>query len=95
MPSLFDDPNIPSDAKERARAILDGCKGGSLGSYSDSAGIEVIRRHVAEYIERRDGFPSNWENIILCAGASEGIRVSCLIIFIGEKMFTYDLLPDW
>ncbi|ROT70730.1 hypothetical protein C7M84_010968 [Penaeus vannamei] len=30
--------------------------------------------HVAEYIERRDGFPSCWENIVLCAGASEGIR---------------------
>lgn len=35
---LFDDPSIPSDAKERARAILNGCKGSSLGSYSDSAG---------------------------------------------------------
>lgn len=74
MPSLLDDPTIAEDVKERARAVLTGCKGSSLGSYSDSAGIEVIRRHVAEYIERRDGFPSNWENIILCAGASEGIR---------------------
>ena len=51
-------------------------KGSSAGSYSDSAGIEVIRRHVADYIKERDGgIPSNWENIILCAGASEGIRV--------------------
>ncbi|XP_069990436.1 alanine aminotransferase 1-like, partial [Penaeus vannamei] len=74
MPSLLDDPNLPEDAKSRARHVLEGCKGGSLGSYSDSAGIEIIRRHVAEYIERRDGFPSCWENIVLCAGASEGIR---------------------
>ena len=52
-------------------------QGQSAGSYSDSAGIEVIRRHVADYIKERDGgIPSNWENIILCAGASEGIRVS-------------------
>ena len=35
---LFDDPSIPSDAKQRARDILNGCKGGSLGSYSDSVG---------------------------------------------------------
>lgn len=35
---LFDDPSIPSDAKQRARDILNGCKGGSLGSYSDSTG---------------------------------------------------------
>ena len=25
----------------------------------------------------RDGYPSNWQNIMLCAGASEGIR-ACL-----------------
>jgi hypothetical protein len=27
--------------------------GGSVGSYSDSPGIEVIRRHVADYIAQR------------------------------------------
>jgi len=47
-----------------------------LGCYSDSAGIELVRRHVSNYIERRDGFPSDPNNIVLCAGASEGIRVS-------------------
>jgi hypothetical protein len=25
------------------------------GSYSDSPGVEIIRRHVADYIQRRDG----------------------------------------
>lgn len=75
MPSLLDDDTFPEDAKQRARGILAGCRGGSLGAYSDSPGIEIIRRHVAEYIERRDGHPSCWENIVLCAGASEGIRV--------------------
>lgn len=71
---LFDDPSIPSDAKERARDILNGCKGSSMGSYSDSAGIEVIRQHCAEYIQRRDGIPSDWQNIILSAGASGSIK---------------------
>merc|ERR1711970_807735 len=65
------------DAKDRARAILKGCRGASVGSYSDSPGIEIIRRHVADYIAERDGFPANWQNITLCAGASEGIR-ACL-----------------
>ena len=45
------------------------------GSYSDSAGIEIIRKHAAAYISKRDGFPSNPDDVILCAGASEGIRV--------------------
>lgn len=71
---LFDDPTIPEDAKSRAREILCGCKGGSLGSYSDSAGIEPIRKHVAEYISRRDGIPADWNNIILSAGASGSIK---------------------
>lgn len=75
MPSLLDSPNLPDDAKARARLVLKGCKGGSLGSYSDSAGIEIIRRHVADYITKRDGgIPSSWENVVLCAGASEGIK---------------------
>jgi len=76
-PPLLETNEFPEDAKSRARDILAGCKGASVGSYSDSPGIEVIRRHVAAYIEERDGYPSEWSNIMLCAGASEGIR-ACL-----------------
>lgn len=72
---LFADPKIPDDAKQRAQEILGGCNGQSVGSYSDSAGIPVIRQHVAEYIERRDGgIPSDWQNIVLSAGASGAIK---------------------
>jgi len=82
-PPLLDTEDFPEDAKSRARAILAGCKGGSVGSYSDSPGLEVIRRHVAEYIMRRDGgIECDWRNIILCAGASEGIR-GCLKLLTG------------
>ncbi|XP_071454374.1 alanine aminotransferase 2-like isoform X2 [Hetaerina americana] len=80
-PPLFDDPKFPEDAKSRARALLNGCKGGSVGSYSDSPGIEMIRKHVAEYIERRDGFPSNYLDVILSAGASDAIK-SVLKLFL-------------
>jgi len=76
-PSLLESGDFPEDAKDRARKILQGCKGSSVGSYSDSPGVEIIRRHVADYISERDGYPSDWKNIILCAGASEGIR-GCL-----------------
>lgn len=67
-PKLFEDPSFPEDAKKRARDLLNGCRGHSVGSYTDSTGIEIIRRHVAEYIERRDGHPADWQNIILSAG---------------------------
>jgi len=73
-PVLLDDPRFPTDAKARAKDILSGCRGGSVGSYTDSPGIEMIRRHVAQYIERRDGLVSSWENIILSAGASDAIK---------------------
>lgn len=68
LPSLLDDPKFPEDAKERARTILKDCRGGSVGSYTDSPGIEIIRKHAAQYIERRDGIPADWNNIILSAG---------------------------
>lgn len=73
-PKLFEDKSFPEDAKSRAREILKGCRGSSVGSYTDSTGIEIIRKHVAEYIEKRDGIPSDWQNIILSAGASDGIK---------------------
>ena len=74
-PDLLNDPKYPEDAKERARTLLDGCKGCSVGSYSESAGIEIVRKHVAQYIQERDGIPSDYKNIILSNGASDGIKV--------------------
>jgi len=75
-PPLLDTEGMfPEDAKARARSILAGCRGGSVGAYSDSPGIEIIRRHVADYIQARDdGAPADWRNVMLCAGASDGIR---------------------
>ena len=31
-------------------------------------GMEIIRRHVADYISERDGNPADWRNVMLCAG---------------------------
>lgn len=75
LPELLEDPNYPEDAKKRACDILAGCRGGSVGSYTDSPGIEIIRKHVAQYIEKRDeGIPCDWQNVVLSAGASDGIK---------------------
>ncbi|XP_055297648.1 alanine aminotransferase 1 [Sitodiplosis mosellana] len=74
-PTNFNESKYPDDAKKRAQAILDGCGGKSVGAYSDSAGIEIIRHHAAEYIQNRDGgIPARWEDIYLCAGASQSIK---------------------
>lgn len=73
-PDLMNSPDFPADTKERAKQILEECKGHSLGSYSDSCGISVIRKHVAQYIASRDNYPSDPNDIVLSTGASDAIK---------------------
>ncbi|CAK1544807.1 unnamed protein product [Leptosia nina] len=82
-PENIDKSDFPEDVKQRARDILNACGGKSVGSYTMSHGIEMIRRHVAEYIERRDGHKSDWNNVVLVGGASNGIK-NCLQLFIND-----------
>lgn len=72
--SLLSSPDMPNDVKERVREVLSYCGGNSVGAYSDSCGVEIIRKHVSDYIEKRDGIESDWRNVFLCTGASDGIR---------------------
>ncbi|GAA0168092.1 transaminase [Lithospermum erythrorhizon] len=75
-PFLLDDPNVglifPADAIAKAKHYLSLTSGG-LGAYSDSRGIPGVRKEVAEFIERRDGYPSDPELIFLTDGASKGV----------------------
>ena len=50
------------------------------GAYSESRGIKIIRKHVAEFISARDDFYCSHENIYLLNGASEGIKTMLFII---------------
>uniref|UniRef100_A0AAR2KIS9 alanine transaminase n=1 Tax=Pygocentrus nattereri TaxID=42514 RepID=A0AAR2KIS9_PYGNA len=85
FPELLDSPSFPEDAKRRAQRILQGCGGRSLGSYSASQGVDCIRQDIAAYIEQRDqGVPSNWENIFLTTGASDGIVSILRLLVSGE-----------
>jgi alanine transaminase len=61
----------PPDALERAKKLLNDVK--SVGAYSASKGAPGIRRSVANFIEKRDGFPADPEDIFLSAGASGGV----------------------
>lgn len=84
-PELMVDPSFPSDAKDRAQRILNGCGGKSVGSYSDSAGVQIIRKDVADYISKRDGQPASFENIYLSAGASDGIKTIMKLLMTGKS----------
>ncbi|CAK8696006.1 unnamed protein product [Clavelina lepadiformis] len=84
-PDLLKTNNFPDDAKDRAQRILDGCGGGSIGAYSASQGVEIIRNDVANYIERRDGgLKSDPNNIFLCTGASDGVVAMLKLLVSGE-----------
>uniref|UniRef100_A0A673XTE8 alanine transaminase n=1 Tax=Salmo trutta TaxID=8032 RepID=A0A673XTE8_SALTR len=84
-PDLLEDDKFPEDAKNRARRILQACGGGSIGAYSVSPGIEIVRQDVAKYIEKRDGgIPSNSDNIYLSTGASDAIVTMLKLLTSGE-----------
>lgn len=83
-PELLTSPEFPADAKDRAKRILAGCRGGSIGSYTASPGVEVIRQDIAAYIEKRDGVPSKSEDIVLCTGASDGIKTILSMLMTGK-----------
>ncbi|KAI1750750.1 alanine transaminase-like protein [Xylaria castorea] len=60
------------DVLERAKFLLKNL--GSVGAYSASAGVPVIKESVAKFLERRDGFPADPAHIYLSAGASSGVN---------------------
>ncbi|EGF78436.1 hypothetical protein BATDEDRAFT_20287 [Batrachochytrium dendrobatidis JAM81] len=80
-PDLMNAANLPvtskifaKDAIERAKELLT-AMGGSTGAYTHSQGIPLVRQRVAEFIEKRDGFPSDPDSIFLTAGASPGVQM--------------------
>ncbi|KAM6458497.1 alanine aminotransferase 1 isoform 3-T3 [Liasis olivaceus] len=84
-PDLLNSPEFPEDAKQKARRLLAACGGQSVGAYSASPGIELIRQDVAAFIQRRDdGIPSNPENIYLTTGASNAIVTILKLLVAGE-----------
>ncbi|KAI3649965.1 hypothetical protein MP228_005597 [Amoeboaphelidium protococcarum] len=68
-------PLFPKDVVNRAQSIVDYC-GGRVGPYTSSKGYPVVRKHVAEFIHRRDGgvHMPNTEHIFLTTGASQGVN---------------------
>ncbi|KAF8119302.1 pyridoxal phosphate-dependent transferase [Boletus edulis] len=79
-------PNaFPKDVIARADELWEEI--GSIGAYSHSQGVPLIRRHVAEFIQARDGYPAYPEHIFLTGGASAGVSllISMLISDPGKS----------
>jgi len=63
---------FPADVIARANELY--TEIGSIGAYTHSQGVPFIRKNVAKFIQRRDGYPANPEHIFLTAGASSGVH---------------------
>ncbi|XP_047993398.1 alanine aminotransferase 2-like [Leguminivora glycinivorella] len=82
-PQLLSSPDIPDDVKARAKELLADCTKGSVGAYSPSQGLLVVRRRAAQYLSTRDGVPAYPEQIYLGSGASDLIK-AVLSLFGGD-----------
>ena len=70
--SLIDYPDLlqspiardvfPDDVVERAQRYVNNAPGG-VGAYSHSKGVDIVRQEVATFLEDRDGFPADPEDI--------------------------------
>ncbi|OSX58148.1 hypothetical protein POSPLADRAFT_1185013 [Postia placenta MAD-698-R-SB12] len=83
----------PSDVIERAQQLQ--AEIGSIGAYSHSKGIPLIRKHVAQFIEERDGFPSDPEDIFLTAGASAGVSLLLNVLITPHKTGILIPIPQY
>lgn len=96
-PPLMEDPNLsqhfPKDAIERAKLILDDI--GSVGAYSHSKGAPIIRQHIKEFIEERDGHPTDTELIYLTSGASGGVGLLMQVLISGPKAGIMIPIPQY
>jgi alanine transaminase len=65
------------DVLTRAKAYLDSVP--SMGAYTHSQGIALVRQQVADFITERDGAKygkANPNNIFMTNGASDGVRIN-------------------
>ncbi|KAF1744834.1 hypothetical protein MXB_2381, partial [Myxobolus squamalis] len=79
MPSILTQSIIPIDAFKS-----------SLESYLDSNGTEYVCKSVTKYIEMRDGYELDHNNIVLSNGTSSAIK---LILYKNTRMGK--LLVSW
>ncbi|KAK4190933.1 pyridoxal phosphate-dependent transferase [Podospora australis] len=90
---LIDHLGYKTDVIERAEKLLKVV--GSVGAYSASNGVPAIRQSIAEFLERRDGFPASQADIYLSAGASSGVNTLLHVICQNEKTGILVPIPQY
>ncbi|MCX6163432.1 MAG: aminotransferase class I/II-fold pyridoxal phosphate-dependent enzyme [Ignavibacteriae bacterium] len=87
-PELMNRPEtekiFPKDLIKKAKYILEKNPTGT-GAYTQSAGITFIRQAIADFIQKRDGIPSDKDKIILTDGASKGVQSVLTVLLKNEN----------
>ncbi|XP_074523964.1 alanine aminotransferase 2-like [Halichoeres trimaculatus] len=80
-PELLENKDLPLDVRHRAQKFLEICDGESLGSYTASAGMLLIRQNISEFLMKRDpGVPSNPEDVFVSSGSQGALQVIVKLI---------------
>uniref|UniRef100_A0AAV2KXC5 alanine transaminase n=1 Tax=Knipowitschia caucasica TaxID=637954 RepID=A0AAV2KXC5_KNICA len=74
-PHLLEYQTFNVDVRERAQTLLDACGERSVGSYTDSSGLDNVRQSVADFITSRDGVPCSASNIFIAGGSQRALMV--------------------
>ena len=76
---------FPTDVLERAQELRELIGSAGTGSYTHSQGVAGFRKHVADFIAKRDGHPAFQGDIFLTNGASSGIELILDALIAGPK----------
>ncbi|KAJ2995326.1 hypothetical protein HDV02_000871 [Globomyces sp. JEL0801] len=97
-PELMESPLLgqlyPLDVVKRAKELLTSV-GGSVGSYSHSKGIPLVRQRIAQFIQARDGYPSDPESIFCTTGASDGVKRTLELIISKSNVGIMIPIPQY
>lgn len=79
-PELVENQTLPVDVRQRAQTLLDACEERSVGSYTDSSGLNHVRQSIAEFITSRDGVPCSPNNVFISSGSQRALMVMVKLI---------------
>lgn len=83
----------PDDVIERAKEYIAATP--SVGAYSDSQGVRIVREHVAQFITERDGYPASADDIFLTDGASAGVKALMQLLIRGPSDAVLAPVPQY
>mmetsp|Transcript_15358 Transcript_15358/g.27296 ORF Transcript_15358/g.27296 Transcript_15358/m.27296 type:complete len:517 (+) Transcript_15358:198-1748(+) len=80
---------------DRAVEIINMIGTGGTGAYSESMGVRGFREDVCRFIENRDGYPANPDQILLSNGASTAIQMLLTALIADEKDTVMVPIPQY